>query len=297
VFDLRYHVASLAAVFVALIVGILIGVGLSGRGFVSDSERQLLEARIDELSQRSEAATARAASMERSQRAADAFIERAYPSLVSGRLEGRRIAVVFVGSVDADIRAQIVTALGDAGAPGVTRLRALRMPLDTSRLAAAVRARPVLAPYVGVEHLTDLGRDFGTQLVLGGRSPIVDALSPILIEESLGNDRAPLDGVVVVRTAAPQQGAAAQFVAGLYAGLGRAGIPAIGVEASDAQRSAVPAYQRGGLDTVDAIDERTGHAALVLLLAGGAHGDYGIKETAVDGIIPALADTPVTAGG
>ena len=27
-FDLRYHVASLAAVFVALIVGILIGVGL-----------------------------------------------------------------------------------------------------------------------------------------------------------------------------------------------------------------------------------------------------------------------------
>ena len=33
-FDLRYHVASLAAVFVALIIGILVGVGISDRGLV-----------------------------------------------------------------------------------------------------------------------------------------------------------------------------------------------------------------------------------------------------------------------
>ena len=38
-FDLRYHVASLAAVFLMLVVGILIGVGISGRGFVDDAER------------------------------------------------------------------------------------------------------------------------------------------------------------------------------------------------------------------------------------------------------------------
>ena len=38
-FDLRYHVASLAAVFLALIIGIVVGVGISGKGFVADSER------------------------------------------------------------------------------------------------------------------------------------------------------------------------------------------------------------------------------------------------------------------
>ncbi len=31
-FDLRYHVASLIAVFLALIIGILVGVGLAGSG-------------------------------------------------------------------------------------------------------------------------------------------------------------------------------------------------------------------------------------------------------------------------
>ena len=48
-FDLRYHVASLAAVFVALVLGIFVGVGLSGRGFVSDAERENLQSRIEEL--------------------------------------------------------------------------------------------------------------------------------------------------------------------------------------------------------------------------------------------------------
>ena len=41
-FDLRYHVASLAAVFLALIIGILVGVGISGRGLV-DSRSAILQ--------------------------------------------------------------------------------------------------------------------------------------------------------------------------------------------------------------------------------------------------------------
>ena len=295
-FDLRYHVASLAAVFIALIVGILIGVGLSGRGFVSDSERQLLNARITDLQQRSDAAEARATALTASRKAADSFVARAYPALVRERLRGKRIAIVFVGSVDTDLRAAVVGALQDADAPGFARLRALRVPIDTQRLAAAIRARPALAPYDGAQHLDDLGRDFGKQLLLGGRSPLVEALAPVLLEERSGNDRKPLDGVVVVRTADPQSGASALFLGGLYAGLGRAGIPAVGVEAAVANVSAVPAFQRAGLSSVDDIDQRTGRTALVLLLGGGAVGDYGVKATAKSGIIPA-APAPVTARG
>ena len=48
-FDLRYHVASLTAVFVALVIGILVGVGLSGKGFVNDAERTNLNNQIADL--------------------------------------------------------------------------------------------------------------------------------------------------------------------------------------------------------------------------------------------------------
>src|SRR4030095_12274310 len=48
-FALRYHVASLAAVFLALIIGIVVGVGISGKGFVQNSERRLLNEQIADL--------------------------------------------------------------------------------------------------------------------------------------------------------------------------------------------------------------------------------------------------------
>ena len=87
-FDLRYHVASLVAVFLALIIGIVVGVGISGKGFVSDSERSLLNERIADLKSRLDSATKRDTDLTRSQRAAQAFVQQAYPALMNGRLSG-----------------------------------------------------------------------------------------------------------------------------------------------------------------------------------------------------------------
>ena len=297
-FDLRYHVASLAAVFVALIVGILIGVGLSGRGFVSDSERQLLEARITDLQERASAAESRVTTLSASQKAASAFIERAYPAVVGGRLEGKRIAVVFVGSADAGLRTEVQTALTDGGAPGIARLRALRVPLAARKLATIIAARPALAGYRGTGGLADLGRDFGTQLALGGRSTLIELLAPTLLEERVGNDRKPIDGVVVVRSVGPQSGATATFLTGLYAGLVRAGVPTVGVGEKGDASPAIKPFAAAGMSTVDDIDDRTGRAALVLLLAGAERGAYGVAATARDGIVPVLpAAAPVANGG
>src|SRR4029450_3944165 len=95
-FDLRYHVASLAAVFLALIIGIVVGVGISGKGFVQNSEGRLLNEQIADLKSRLDSATKRSTDLTRSQRAAEAFVQDAYPALMSGRLTGSRTARVFV---------------------------------------------------------------------------------------------------------------------------------------------------------------------------------------------------------
>ena len=69
-FDLRYHVASLAAVFLALVIGILVGVGISSGGFVSKGERSLLNSKIDELQRGLDAARLRTGDLSRTQRGA-----------------------------------------------------------------------------------------------------------------------------------------------------------------------------------------------------------------------------------
>src|SRR5262249_57890023 len=96
-FDLRYHVASLVAVFLALIIGILVGVGISGKGFVSDSERSLLNERIADLKNRLDSATTRGNELAKAQRAAQTFVADVYPTVMSGRMLGRQIGVAFAG--------------------------------------------------------------------------------------------------------------------------------------------------------------------------------------------------------
>ena len=286
-FDLRYHVASLAAVFLALIIGILVGVGISSGGFVSKSERSLLNARVAKLESRLDAATRRAGELDRTQRAAETFIEDTYPALMQDRLRGRRIALVFVGSVNPRLRSLVERTLEDAGAPGLLRARAMKVPIDVRALDKALAARPALTRYIGDAKLDDLGRRLAQEFVAGGESPLWRAVSSQLVEERSGSDKRPADAVVVVRSVAPQQAQTARFLAGFYAGLSSSGAPAVGVEESvSAIPSAVAAFAKADISSVDDIDAAAGRLALAQLLGGAQPGHYGSKSTAKDGMLP-----------
>ena len=111
-FDLRYHVASLAAVFLALVIGILVGVGHRRPRRREDAA----PARDRERRQRS--STRRGASRTSSSASREAtqdFVDYSYPALMAHRLDGKRVALVFVGSVDDDVRSSVEKPLGDAG--------------------------------------------------------------------------------------------------------------------------------------------------------------------------------------
>ena len=219
-FDLRYHVASLAAVFVALVIGILVGVGLSGRGFVNDAERKNLEARIDELQRRPRLRGRPRGQAQRRGDALDDFADTTYTSLVRRRLAGTTVGVVFVGSVDQGLAGTIRRTVSDAGGR-IVRMRALRVPLDPEAVDQALRGDPDTRDLAGADSRSRLGTTIARELVAGGQTPVLDRLSSVLVEEQLGLSTAPLDAVVVARPARPQQGETEDFLAGLYSGLAR----------------------------------------------------------------------------
>lgn len=285
-FDLRYHVASLAAVFLALIVGILVGVGISSGGFVQKSERRILNDRIDELESRLDAARARSAGLADAQRASEAYVEESYPLLMAGLLEGERVALVFVGSADQATRDLVERALADAGAEGTLRMRALRVPVASASVREALARKPGLGRLARPEAARELGRRLAQELIGGSPSPLWRALAPYAVEEQSGAERGRADAVVVVRSVAPQQGMTSRLLRGLYEGLAAARAPAVGVEASTAEQSAVDAFAKAGLSSVDSVDTRVGRLALALLLAGAREGSYGVKDTASAGVLP-----------
>src|SRR5215208_8407711 len=71
-FDLRYHVASLAAVFLALIIGILVGVGISGP--VDNQKTKFLEAQVAKYQRQLDQNAAKSTDDAREQEAARTFI-------------------------------------------------------------------------------------------------------------------------------------------------------------------------------------------------------------------------------
>jgi hypothetical protein len=282
-FDLRYHVASLAAVFVALIIGILVGVGLAGSGVTKQADLKRARLENEGLQKQLTAAQVQIKELQRTQ---DAF-QQGYPALMAGRLAGKQIAVLFVGAVDGGISSEIERTLSDAGAPPLLRVRAVDVPIDTQDLDKLLGARPALAKYVGDDKASSLGHALGAEFVHGGATPLWNVLGSRLVEERSGPDKPRADGIVVVRTVKPQQGVTARFLQGLLTGLASTGVPAVGVEKSGTTPSAAGIYGDRGLSAVDDIDLVTGRAALALLLAGASAGHYGTADDA-DAVLPTL---------
>ena len=296
-FDLRYHAASLAAVFLALIIGILVGVGITRGGFVSSAERGVLNAQIADLRGQRDTARQHINQLEQEEQANQDFVEATYPALMADRLRDKKIVLVSIGSMDPSVRTSVVQALRDAGAPYPMRIRSLKVPVDDSALGAALGGHPALAQYRGSDRLPDLGKELAAEFVTGGKTPLWDSLAAELVEQRVGGSRTAADGVVVARSVKAQKDGTARFLQGFYSGLAGAGVPAVGVEVSGAVNSAIPAFERSSLSTVDSIDNTPGRLALALLLAGGQAGNYGVESTATDGVLPLVPAQTTTTGG
>ncbi len=290
-FDLRYHVASLTAVFVALVVGILVGVGLSGKGFVNDAERANLTREIDQLRQERNSAQQLLGSAGQSQQALDDYANATYPVVVPGRLKGKKVAVLFVGPIDRRTAASVGRAVHDAGG-SVLRTRSLGVPIDPKAIQDKLELQVALRRLAGPADIEAVGRSLAVELVSGGKTPLWDALGELIVLERAGPGGLPADGVVVVRSAGPQSGITKAFLSGMYTGLARAGAVAVGTERVGTSPSAIPAFALAGLSTVDSVDTAAGRLGLVLLLSGAEPGSYGSGDAAKDGILPAIPPAP-----
>jgi hypothetical protein len=149
----------------------------------------------------------------------------------------------------------------------------------------------------------ELGQALAQELVNGGPTPLWTTLSSQLVAERAGTSDPSVDGAVVVRSWTRSEDADADpadlrattsLVQGLLSGLGQAGVPAVGVEATSDDTS-VEVFREQGVSSVDDIDTAAGRIALAFLLAGGEPGHYGVKDGASDGVAPPLESLPALA--
>jgi hypothetical protein len=272
-FDFRYHALSLAAVFLALMVGLLLGVAIGDKGLVSSAEKNLRS------SLRKDVRAARAQSDRlRSELAQHEQLENdLYPLLVGGRLSGQRIGLIGLGGLpDATIR-RVQDALTDTGGR-LAAVGVIREPLPDPLPSLTPGGRPPAVSDMG--GVKGYGRAVGTGLA-DGSNGLKKARRNLF--GTFNGDLNGLDDVVLVHQSNDAGGADHQaidaFEGGLLAGLGQRNVTVAGVESSSTDPSQISWFKDHNLASVDNVDQLAGRASLVFVLAG-ANGSYGVKSTA-----------------
>jgi hypothetical protein len=286
-YSARYHVASLAAVFLALAIGILIGAEF-GDDVVSGAKKNLEESLTGDLESARERSDELATELSRS----EDFAERIYPALVEKRLAGSRVGVLGLGGLPDGVSSDIEDALDPSGARLVA-VGVVREPLDLGQLASELERTRFADIETNEDTVQALGTGVGRQLVLGG--PLLIRLRDQLFSRSSGRF-ADLDGLIVVRAqpedlSPEERSATGRLESGLLDGIEGTAVTAVGAEREDTDPSSIPQFEGASLPTVDNVDRVPGRVALVFALLG-AQGSFGSKETA-DQLLPdLLAPTP-----
>jgi hypothetical protein len=277
-YSARYHVASLAAVFLALGIGILIGTGL-GKNVVNGTTRRLEASLKGDL----DSARSQASSLRGQLRQQQAFAQAVYPALTQKALAGRRLAVIALGGLDDSLQGDIKSVVGLQNSTGarVHEFAVVREPPDLSALNGDLRGTHIHPLRRSGGTVATFGRRAGRALVSGG--PFFRRVSGALLARRSGNPGG-IDGVIVARLEPSDLHPAAaattsDLEAGILDGLTAAGIPAVGVERTDADPSSVSLFHSHGLATVDDLDLTAGQVALVSALLG-AHGSFGVGNEA-----------------
>jgi Copper transport outer membrane protein, MctB len=287
-FSARYHAASLAAVFLALAVGILIGAGL-GSDVVTGTAEDLEESLTSDLNEARDQVSDLETDLAREREVSGLL----YPVVVEGRLSGLEVAIVALGALPEEVIADVEEALEPTGAT-VSSIAVAIEPPDTDGLTDSLAGpRAGTLPRGAALELSTIAA--GEALVRGGRE--FEASRGALLDRFSGTP-GDVDAVVLVRER-PQDLTARveedteRLETGLIEGMDNAGATVVGVERSDDESSSIEFFADQGISSVDSVDLRSGEVALVFALAG-AEGNFGIKGTA-DRLLPDLlapADSP-----
>lgn len=294
--SMRYHLVSVAAVFLALCLGLVLGVASGNRPLLSmvAGDRDSLNDQIEQL-------TAQRTELEARQRASNSFAAAVAPGVVKGRLEGRTVVLVLAPDADPGDRDAIRQLVGQAGGTVSGELALNEAITDPSR-ADAVRdlATRLLPAGAQLPPSADSGSLVGGLLggVLLGKTPARSAATDQggaalagLTQAGfvrVGPRFAPAQLAIVLTggsPAAPDAAERSATLARLAAELDRAGAGAVlagraGAEGPTGALGVVRADSvlSGALSTVDGTQTPVGRAACVLALreqADGRAGRYG----------------------
>lgn len=273
--DVRYHMVSLAAVFLSLSIGMLIG-GLFLQATPEETQQRLVRRIQEDLARITAESDRNRRDFERMEQA----IRSLAPRLVGERLKARRVAVVQTGDDDSAL-GDTLKALRGAGAEAVSVTIVTNRWLELSDEAKerVIRDIRALKPNLP-DDFTAVVKALANGVALFGYNRAVETLQRVGLVRTSGDYTLPCRYVVVVGgSLSPESPRAVEIDRPLIQQWQSVGIEVIAAERRDCVTSHVPVYRETGISSVDCIDTALGQVILPFLF-GAEPAAYGVKDSA-----------------
>ncbi|NLN76637.1 MAG: copper transporter [Armatimonadetes bacterium] len=287
--DIRHHIYSLAAVFLALAIGMVIGTSFdsdpttsaSGRRTIQRYETDMRKLK-DEIIKATQTKEERTTALRQCQEYCRAIM----PMAISGKLEWRNIALVQTGDYD-DLTGSVKQTLEMAGAR-ITCVADINGDFDFSddeKVSQALATTGLTATGNAKADREKLFRVLADTVSSGKRAYMAANLEKAEVAVFTGACDQQAKMVVILGGASSDERNLSLVVdSQLPAALQKFGVTVVGCETSSAVLSYVPGWHKAGIATVDNADNAIGQTCLVYAL-GGEMANFGTKETA-DRLIP-----------
>jgi len=193
----RYHLLSLVAVFLALGLGVLVGISLSDNGAVQTGQSALLDDIQRDVnylqSQNGELSRDRASNLR--------YQDDTFPFIVGGRIQGKKVALVASDAAGDEVIRKATSAIHGAGGQVVTTT-VLNPRYDpaaaVSKLKKDLKNDPQFASLDEASLAAVAGKQLAREIGKAGGTRAAGSLQGVLVDSMNGPYDTPVDAVVLV---------------------------------------------------------------------------------------------------
>jgi hypothetical protein len=269
VYNLRYHIASLVAVFLALSLGLLLGGITVQSGVLTRQRAALVQSLRSDYAKLSSKNQGLQEDLRLEKQLAGAMVD----DSIAGRLDGKNVLVLTnAGQVDG-LSATEASIRSAGGTPHLVTLSNPGLGLEEAEIASSVASSLPEGP--GRDILTAVTEELATEWAAGASGPVTEALVKAGVFDGPKVPPAGFDGVVDLATF---DGKADPGALGLAVALQRAGEPSVGAQSRFSKSTLASEANSAGLSALDTLGTETGRYALVMLLSGAQPGYYGVGQ-------------------
>lgn len=278
IIDMKYHIASLVAVLLALGLGILIGSTILGNNVnevivqQQDKIYENLKQDLEQLKNEKKAALEEAADFKNLYNISNDFEKKLMPQLITDKLKGKKVAIIEIQDTSNFPQTEelLINALKTAGCDiaSVTKLCGIEL-LNDEKIRKLLAVKMMLNDGSKTNVLKCIADEIAAGIFTDQNFENLEYFEQLKILSLKGRYGIPVDNVIVVNNSNLKNNVRCfNFDLPVIKKMLSKNVKVYGVEPANIDSSYFTYYNRLKIETVDNIDTIPGQVSLILKMAG-----------------------------